>query len=103
MQPFEFLARSWRSYRARHGMARELTTFALALLFGLVLVPLAIFACGQLLLGPYLTGPAPAPAGGAFTLWSDFMRGLGSGSPGYWIIALGPYVSYLVLRWLRRF
>lgn len=97
-----YILRTWRHYRAQRGVPRELFMLALALLGGLILAPLAIWIGGNLVLGPYARDPMGQETGGPFALWGDFLRGLGSGSPGYWIVLLGPYVMYLVLRISRR-
>jgi hypothetical protein len=42
--------------------------------------------------------PSGSPTGGPLALWVDYLRGLGSGSLGYWTVLLGPYVILLALR-----
>lgn len=71
---------------------------ALALLVGAIVMPLLIWSAGSLVLGPYARDPAGTRTGGPFALLADFFHGLGSGSLGYWIVLLGPYVTYLALR-----
>jgi hypothetical protein len=97
-----YISRTWRHYRAQRGAPRELFMLALALLTGLVVAPLLIWTGGSLVLGPYARDPLGQDIGGPFALWGDYLRGLGSGSPGYWIVLLGPYVIYLALRIARR-
>jgi hypothetical protein len=97
----------WESYRAMRreqgSRARELTSLAVALAIGLTLVPLGIWAVGQLILGPYVrevVAPGTTPATGGFAaMWFDFLRGLGTGSPAHWFVLLSPYVIYLIARW----
>jgi hypothetical protein len=60
---------------------------------GLFLVPLLIWAIGHGVLGPYTNGSP-------FALLVDFFAGLGSGSPLYWGVALGPYAFVILLRFL---
>jgi hypothetical protein len=62
---------------------------------GLFVVPLAIWAVGNALLGPYA-----GTGGGPFALLADFFVGLKSGSVFYWTVAIGPYVFVLILRGL---
>ena len=73
------------------GLRRELTLLVAALVVGLVLVPLASFLVGGRTLGPYAAGTL-----GAFFV--RFYQGLGSLSPGFWMVALGPYVILLLAR-----
>ena len=65
--------------------------FVILLAVGLFIVPLLIWVVGRGALGPY-------PDGGPFALLVDFFNGLKSGSPVYWIVALGPYALVMVLR-----
>jgi hypothetical protein len=95
------LLAAWRSYRRRTGLLRELITLALALLVGLVLLPLAIYVSGQVVLGDYVrSANDPSPAG-PLALWTDFLAGLARGDLANWIILFGPYGCYLVWRLLR--
>jgi hypothetical protein len=82
----------WQRYRALPRLQRELVTFGLMLLFALTLLPLAIFLAGQIFLGEYVRDPSGAPIGGFGALWSDYLRGVLSGSLGYWITLLGPWL-----------
>lgn len=74
---------------------REALIFMAAFLFGLVILPMLIYAAGQLALGPYAHG-------GASWLMSDFFAGLASGSLAFWTAALGPYVFLMMGRGLLR-
>ncbi|HTV49579.1 MAG TPA: hypothetical protein VME21_00235 [Steroidobacteraceae bacterium] len=72
---------------------RELIWLACALLLGLLIVPVLIDLAGARTLGAY--------AGGTLQdFFVHFYRGLGSGSPGFWMVALGPYVILLAARGL---
>ena len=70
---------------------RELLILALALLCGVLVLPLLIWFVGQLILGPYDNG-------GMAALFADFLSGLAGGSPAFWIVALGPYVLTQFIR-----
>ena len=75
---------------------RELLIFALALLWGLVPMPLLIWVAGNRLLGSYTHGQNPHA--GPFALLADFFIGLFHGSAVFWAVALGPAVLLLLLR-----
>ena len=74
--------------------AREGAIAALALLFGSVILPFLIFLAGAALLGRY----EGASAAG---IYGSVYRGLGSGSIASWIVVLGPYGLYLMVKGLR--
>jgi hypothetical protein len=86
------LADSWRRYRALPPLPRELVTFGLMLLVGLTLVPVATYVAGQVFLGDYIRDPSGTPTGGLGALWIDFVRGVFSGSLGYLLALLGPWL-----------
>jgi hypothetical protein len=92
----------WRGYRRRTGLAREAITLMLGLFAGLVLLPLCIYGVGRLLLGPYTRSATETEGAGPWALWMDFLNGLGRGSLAHWLIAVGPYVLYLIVRLGRR-
>ncbi len=75
---------------------RELFLLAIALAFGFVLVPLAIWMVGNRILGPYTHGLEPA--GGPMKLLGDFFDGLTHGSVIFWCVGLGPYLLISVAR-----
>ncbi len=77
---------------------RELVTFALMLLLALTLLPLAIWMAGQLFLGDYLRDPAGSRSGGPLALLVDYIGGVFSGSPGHWLVLLGPYLLLVAFR-----
>lgn len=91
------LAEHWRRYRALPTLQRELVTLGLMLLLALTLLPVAIFVAGQLFLGDYIRDPSGAPVGGFWVFWLDYLKGIFSGSLGYWVAFLGPWV--LLLAW----
>jgi hypothetical protein len=77
---------------------RELIILAVALLCGFVLVPLAIWAVGNRILGPYTHLQDPTAGTGPMRLLADYYDGLAHGSVVFWWVGLGPYV----LVWLVR-
>ncbi len=58
------LVAAWRSYRRRKGLARELTTLALGVLAGVVLMPFAVYIVGHVLLHGYVRSPPTSPLPG---------------------------------------
>jgi hypothetical protein len=92
------ISKAWRRYRALPPVPRELVTLGLMLLLALTLLPLAIFAAGQLFLGDYLRDPAGSRTGGPLALLGDYITGIFSGSPGHWLVLLGPYLLLLAFR-----
>jgi hypothetical protein len=92
------LAQSWHRYRALPRLPRELATLALMLLVSLTLLPVAIWFAGQVFLGEYIRDPSGAPVGGFGALWLDFLRGILSGSFGYWLAFLGPWLVLMAVR-----
>ena len=82
--------------RALSRPRRELLGLALALLVGLLLMPLLIWLAGNRVLGPYTHGQNLHA--GPFALLQDFFIGLLHGSAVFWAVALGPAVFILLLR-----
>jgi hypothetical protein len=93
-----------RAYGALPSRARrELLIYSLALLCGLLLMPLLIWFAGNRVLGPYTHGQNPHA--GPFALLADFFVGLAHGSAVFWVVALGPAGLLLLARlllWLVR-
>lgn len=86
-------------------LRQELLTFALSLLFALTVLPVAIWVAGRIFLGDYLRDPGDptlARHGGPLALIGDLFRGLGEGSPGHWLVLLGPYLLVVAFRLGRR-
>lgn len=77
--------------RGRPRVAVELTILGVALLAGLLGMPLLLWAAGRVVIGPYVHG-------GADALLSDFFRGLATGSPACWLLVAGPYALALYAR-----
>ena len=78
----------------RVSVPREFMFLAASLPVGLLLVPLLIWVAGHYTLGSYAHG-------GAWMLFTDYVKGLATGSPIFWAVALGPYLIVLLLRLLR--
>src|SRR5690242_18176189 len=74
VEHMEPLARVRRSLAAQSRTRRELLYFGLALLVGLVVVPLLTWLVGSRILGPYSRGTEVHDS--AFALLSDFFAGL---------------------------
>jgi hypothetical protein len=92
------IGRAWFGYRRLRGAKRELAFLGLVLAFSLFVLPVLIWFAGKFSLGEYVRTPSGAPTGGPFALWVDYLRGLGTGSLGYWTVLVGPYVILLALR-----
>jgi len=95
------LRKAWRGYRALPPLRRELATFGLMLLGALTVLPLAIWGAGRVFLGDYLRDPPGAGAtrtGGPLALLTDFVSGVLAGSPGHWLVLLGPWLLLLAFR-----
>jgi hypothetical protein len=92
---------AWGKYRALSGAQRELALLALALLFALTVLPLVIWIAGRIFMGDYVREPAGGRTGGPLALWIDYVQGIATGSPGHWIVLLGPYVILKALRVCR--
>jgi hypothetical protein len=76
-------------------------TFGLMLLVALTLLPLAIWAAGQVFLGDYLRDPAGSRTGGPLALIVDYLGGVLTGSLGHWLVLLGPYGLLWAFRGVR--
>lgn len=70
--------------------------FAVAVILGLVVVPLLIWVVGNRILGPYTHGNNLHA--GPMALLGDFYEGLSKGWPSYWIVAVGPLVIIVFVR-----
>lgn len=75
---------------------RELTIAAAMLGFGLFILPFAIYIVGQQLIGEY--DPNAGVASLYEHVWTDF---LSLRAPA-WILIVGPYVTVLLIRGIRR-
>jgi hypothetical protein len=72
-------------------LRRELLVLATALAFGVLLMPPLLWLGGPRALGPYA-------GGGIGAIVASFFRGLASGSLGFWIVAVGPYLVVTTIR-----
>lgn len=79
-------------------LPRELLTLALMLVFALTLLPLAIWGMGQIFLGDYLRDLTGGHTGGPLALIVDYIGGIAAGSPGHWVVLLGPYLLLVAFR-----
>jgi hypothetical protein len=75
---------------------RELIVYGVALLIGLVAVPLLIWMGGNRVLGPYTHGQNLHA--GPLALLQDYYLGLLHGSAVFWAVALGPAALLLLVR-----
>ncbi len=87
-----YLRRTFLQSSAR----RELTYFGLALLVGLLVIPLLTWLVGSRVLGPYSRGAEVH--NNALALLSDFFAGLVHGYLVFWVVALGPAVFMILIR-----
>jgi hypothetical protein len=94
--PLERLMQLRDTYATLSRARRELIILALALLWGLVPMPLLIWVAGNRVLGPYTHGQNPHA--GPFALLADFFVGLFHGSAVFWAVALGPAALLVLLR-----
>jgi hypothetical protein len=96
---------AWRGYQGLPPIRRELVTLGFMLIVALTVLPLAIWAAGHLFLGDYLRDPPAATGtprvGGPLALVSDYVGGILAGSPGHWLVLLGPYLLVLAFRGAR--
>jgi hypothetical protein len=94
--PRERLEHVREAYDTLPRSRRELIIYGIAVVVGVVLMPLLIWVAGNRVLGPYTHGDNPH--GGPFALLADFFVGLAHGSAVFWAVALGPAVLLLLLR-----
>jgi len=78
-------------------LPRELVTLALMLLFSLTVLPVMIWIAGQVFLGDYQRD-VEGTTGGFFSMWGDYVAGIFSGSFGYWVALLGPWLLLMAFR-----
>ena len=79
-------------------LRRELIILGIALICGFVLVPLAIWAVGNRILGPYTHLQDPTAGTGPMRLLADYYDGLAHGSTIFWCVGFGPYVLVGLIR-----
>ena len=91
-----------RNYNAQSPLRRELLLLVGLLLLALLVLPTLVWLAGQVFLGDYLRTPAGG-TGGPVALTVDYVGGLLAGSPGHWLMLLGPYLLVAAWRLGRRF
>ena len=91
---FTWFVRARDSYFSQSRPKFEAITFALALLAGLIVMPLLIYVAGRYTLKEYANG-------GVFALFADFFKGLVELRPSCWIVAFGPFALLCLLRLFR--
>jgi len=85
-------ARDW--YFALPRFKFEAMTLALAVLFGLLVMPAFIFLVGHIALKDYAHGSV-------FALYADFFKGLFEPRPSFWTVVAGPAVFLSLARLFR--
>lgn len=78
------------------GWQREAAIAAVAIGFGALVLPFAIYFVGQSMIGDY------APDAGAMALAESIWLDLAALRPAAWLLVLSPYVTLQLLRWIRR-
>ncbi len=89
-------ARNW--YLALPRFKFEAMTFGLAVLAGLLVMPVLIYLAGLVALKAYANG-------GVFTLYYDWFKGLFELRPSFWAVVIGPFAFltlFRVFRWILR-
>jgi ABC-type uncharacterized transport system permease subunit len=93
-QPNSSLLQRWSPlarWRQQSVLVRELLLLAIAVLAGLLLMPLIIWLFGRASLGSYANG-------GPAALLTDFFRGLAHGELPFWVVVIGPYIFMSMAR-----
>jgi hypothetical protein len=89
-------ARDW--YFALPRFKFEAMTLGLAVLAGLIVMPVLIYLAGRIALKEYIHGSV-------FALYWDFFKGLFQLRTSYWLVLAGPFVFltlFRVFRWILR-
>jgi len=76
---------------SRTSLWREVIILVAALAFGVLAVPPLLWLVGARTLGPY-------PGGAIGAMVTSFFHGLATGSIGFWIVALAPYLFITIVR-----
>ena len=85
-------ARDW--YFALPRLQFEVMTVGVAVLAGLLIMPVLIYLAGLAVLKPYAHG-------GVFSLYYDWFAGLFGGHSSFWIVVLGPLAFLTLFRVCR--
>jgi hypothetical protein len=88
------MAFSFRRFAKQSPWAAELSVAAFGLLLGVTLLPVLIFYAGVAALGRY-------DGASLGHLYASLFEGLKEPSIASWVVCLGPYGLYLLLRALR--
>ena len=80
-------------WSAQSPLRRNLLAVAIALAFGLLVLPWLIWMAGSVALGPYA-------GGNALHFIGDFFAGLAHGELAFWLIVLGPPLFLILARLL---
>ena len=91
---FNWFVRAHAYYFSLPRLQFEAMTLALALLFGLLVMPALIYLPGYFVLRPYANG-------GIFALYLDYYKGLVELRPSCWIALAGPFVFLSLFRIFR--
>ena len=89
-------ARSW--YVSLPRLQFEALTFGIAVLIGLLVMPVLIYLAGLVALKPYAHG-------GVLSLYYDWFAGLFGGHSSFWIVVIGPFAFLTIGRlcfWVLR-
>jgi hypothetical protein len=85
-------ARAW--YASLPRLQFEAVTFGVAVLVGLLVMPVFIYLAGVIALKAYANG-------GVFSLYADWFAGLFGGHSSFWIVAAGPFAFLTLFRMCR--
>lgn len=85
-------ARAW--YFSLPRFQFEAMTFGLAILVGLLVMPVLIYLAGLVALKPYAHG-------GVFSLFYDWFAGLFGDHSSFWIVVIGPFAFLTFVRLCR--
>ena len=91
---FTWFVRARDYYFSQSRPKFEALTLGLALLVGLLVMPVLIYIAGRYTLKAYANG-------GLFALYFDYFKGLVQLRPSFWIVAVGPFVFLTLFRIFR--
>lgn len=91
---FNWLVRARDGYFALPRLKFEAVTLGLAVLVGLLVMPVLIYLAGSIALREYAHG-------GVFALYLDYFKGLVRLQPSFWVVLVGPYAFLMLFRAFR--
>lgn len=91
---FNWLVRARDKYFALPRLKFEAVTLGLAVLVGLLVMPVLIYLAGSIALREYAHG-------GVFALYLDYFKGLVRLQPSFWAVLAGPYAFLMLFRAFR--